>query len=207
MSNKEKPTYYAILTADVRYSTKLKANEKLLFAEITALTQKDGTCWASNKYFAELYGVSTVSISGWITNLVKHGFISRSMTYKDGTKEIDKRYIKILVGGIKENFKGGIKENFKDNNTRVNNIKLTEEFDKFWDNYPKKVDKKKARISFGRLNKTKRKLATDDCKHRYTEKIKQDGSTQFIPAATVYLNGERWEDESTTTKTEGVKFI
>ena len=35
--------------------------------------------------------------------------------YKEGTKEIDRRYIRILKGGIKENFKGGIKENFKDN--------------------------------------------------------------------------------------------
>ena len=35
--------------------------------------------------------------------------------YKEGTKEIDRRYIRILKGGIKENYKGGIKENFKDN--------------------------------------------------------------------------------------------
>lgn len=35
MCNKENPCYYAILTAEVRYSKNINANEKLLFAEIT----------------------------------------------------------------------------------------------------------------------------------------------------------------------------
>lgn len=34
----ETPSYYAILTANVRYSKLINANEKLLFAEITALS-------------------------------------------------------------------------------------------------------------------------------------------------------------------------
>jgi len=203
MTNKEKPTYYAILTADVRYSTKLKANEKLLFAEITALSQKDGTCWASNKYFAELYGVSTVSISNWVTNLVKYGFVSRTIKYKDGTKEIDKRYIRILGGGIKENFKGGIKENFKDNNTRVNNTRVISAFDDFWKEYPNKANKKKARTSFDRLTKTKQKLAIEDIKTRFID----IDNVRYVPHATTYINGERWEDEKTTTKIEGVTFV
>ena len=191
--SKEKPTYYAILTADVRYSTKLKANEKLLFAEITALSQKDGTCWASNKYFADLYNVSTVAVSQWISNLVKQGFISRSITYKDGTKEIDKRYLRILCGGIKENFEGGIKQNFKDNTTRVNNINITAAFDEFWSNYPKKVGKKPALSAFKGLSKENQRKAIDDCKTRYVGIIKQ-----FIKNPSTYLNQETWEDERLT---------
>ncbi|MGE9832701.1 conserved phage C-terminal domain-containing protein, partial [Ligilactobacillus salivarius] len=38
----EKPGYYSILTANVRYDKRLKANEKLLFSEITALSNKYG---------------------------------------------------------------------------------------------------------------------------------------------------------------------
>lgn len=191
----EKPTYYAILTSEVRYSQKLKASEKLLFAEITALTQKDGKCWASNKYFADLYNVSTVSVSNWISNLVKHGFISLTIKYKKGTKEIEGRYLSLLCGGIKENFKGGIKEKFKDNNTRVNNINNNVHFDKFWSLYPRKVNKKNAERAFNRLSAKKQQLAIKDIQTRF-EGVEDQ---KFIPHATTYINGERWEDNQQST--------
>jgi len=112
---KEQPNYYAIISAEVRYDKNLTANAKLLYAEITALLNINGECFATNKYFANLYGKSTVTISKWISELVANGYISTHYIYKGGTKEIEKRYIRKLKGGIKENFKGGIKENFKDN--------------------------------------------------------------------------------------------
>ena len=112
---KQKPTYYAIISAEVRYDKNLSANAKLLYGEITCLTNENGFCFATNKYFADLYDKSKVTISKWISELVASGYLSTSYTYKEGSKEIDKRYISILKGGIKENLKGGIKENFKDN--------------------------------------------------------------------------------------------
>ena len=111
---KEQPNYYAIISAEVRYDKNLTANAKLLYAEITALLNINGECFATNKYFANLYGKSTVTISKWISELVANGYISTHYIYKGGTKEIERRYIRKLKGGIKENFKGGIKENFKD---------------------------------------------------------------------------------------------
>lgn len=112
---KEQPNYYAIISAEVRYDKNLTANAKLLYAEITALLNINGECFATNKYFANLYSKSTVTISKWISELVANGYISTHYIYKGGTKEIERRYIRKLKGGIKENFKGGIKENFKDN--------------------------------------------------------------------------------------------
>ena len=117
----KQPNYYAVISAEVRYDKNLTANAKLLYAEITALLNMNGECFATNKYFSELYGKSIVTISKWIKELIVNGYISSSYTYKGGTKEIDRRYISILKGGIKENNKGGIKENFKDNNTSINN--------------------------------------------------------------------------------------
>lgn len=111
---KQQPNYYAIISAEVRYDKNLTANAKLLYAEITALLNINGECFATNKYFSNLYGKSTVTISKWVSELVANGYISTYYTYKGGTKEIDRRYIRILKGGIKENLKGGIKENFKD---------------------------------------------------------------------------------------------
>ena len=116
----QRPNYYAVISAEVRYDKKLTANAKLLYAEITALLNMNGECFATNKYFSKLYDKSVVTISKWIIELVANGYISTYYTYKEGTKEIDRRYISILKGGIKENFKEGIKENFKDNNTSIN---------------------------------------------------------------------------------------
>lgn len=117
----KQPNYYAIISAEVRYDKNLTANAKLLYAEITALLNMNGECFATNKYFAALYNKSVVTVSKWISELIQNGYISSYYTYKEGTKEIDKRYLSILKGGIKENDKGGIKENFKDNNTSINN--------------------------------------------------------------------------------------
>ena len=129
---KEKPNYYAIITADVRYNKDLTPNAKLLYSEITALCNMNGQCFASNKYFSELYGKSKTSISKWISQLVAFGYISVAYTYKEGTKCINKRYITILQGGIKEKLNTPIEEKLKDNitsiNTTSNNIYIKEKF-------------------------------------------------------------------------------
>ena len=120
----DKPNYYATITAEVRYSKKITPNAKLLYAEITALSSKDGVCWASNKYFSNLYEVSTVTISRWVSSLVENGFINREMVYKKGTKEIDKRYLQLCNGGINKNVNAPINKNVKDNNTSINNTSI-----------------------------------------------------------------------------------
>lgn len=112
--------YYAIIPANVRYDQELTPNAKLLYGEITALCNEKGYCWASNSYFSELYGVSKVSISKWINQLVAKGYVKSDMQYKEGTKEILNRYIRIVNEPIEEKLKTPIKEKFKENNTSFN---------------------------------------------------------------------------------------
>lgn len=116
-----KPNYYAILTSEVRYNENLTPNAKLLYAEITALINMNGVCFASNKYFADLYGKSKTTISKWVSELVKEDFVEVKLTYKEGTKEIDKRYIQIKKGAIIKKQLNPLLENAKVNNTIVNN--------------------------------------------------------------------------------------
>ena len=119
----EKPNYYSIIPADVRYDTELKDKSKLLYGEITALCNKDGICYASNKYFADLYSVSTTTISLLIKELIEKEYLESEIVYKENTKEIDKRYLRILKGGYLRNLKGGYLRNLKHNNININNNK------------------------------------------------------------------------------------
>lgn len=88
----KQPNYYAVISAEVRYDKNLTANAKLLYAEITALLNMNGECFATNKYFSNLYGKSIVTISKWIKELIVNGYISSSYTYKGVLKK--------LTGGI-----------------------------------------------------------------------------------------------------------
>ena len=131
----DKPSFFSVTPATVRYDNSLCANAKHLYGEITALCNQKGYCWATNSYFAKLYDVSETSISSWVNQLKKAGHIDSIVT-KDinGTQRI----IRIcpengLVGFNKneipsqENLQQGYKktyspsqENLQSNNT-VNN--------------------------------------------------------------------------------------
>ena len=128
-----KPNYYAIIPAEVRYNEKLTANSKLLFGEITALTNKTGVCWANNKYFAELYSVDKKTVSRWIHQLQEEGYLDIVMEYNKETKQITKRSMKIttstpmdkIVGGGQKDPQGrdkNVQDNIYNNNNK-NNIK------------------------------------------------------------------------------------
>ena len=135
----EKPNYYAIIPAYVRYDNELTDKAKLLYGEISALANKTGECWASNKYFAELYSCSVRTITTLLTSLKEKDYIEINHIYRINSKEIEKRIIKlkkevwknISIGieknfhrGMEENFEGGIEKNFQDNNTSINNTSI-----------------------------------------------------------------------------------
>ena len=130
--------YFAIIPAIVRYDNQLNGNAKLLYGELTALANEKGYCWATNQYFAELYGVSRRTISGWISSLEKQKYIKTQLNYKLNSKEVANRYIfiqpfpvegnfytygKKLHEGQEENFHTPMEENFQENNTSINNTK------------------------------------------------------------------------------------
>lgn len=210
----EHPSYYSILTADVRYDKRLKPNEKLLFSEITALSNKRGYCNASNNYFAQLYDVTTVTASNWVNHLKDRGYIDVEMIY-DG-KQIKERRIFVNSNPIKENFntpkekvedpiknnfKGGIKEKFKENITSSNNTsknkQLEEDFNKLWKLYPRKEGKKKAFEAYKRAIKngtTNKEIQTGIVNYLAQIRV-QRTSKQYIKQGSTWFNGECWNDE------------
>lgn len=134
----ENPAYYGILPANVRYDKNLKPMEKIMYSELTALSNKNGYCNATNSYFAELYEVSKNTVSLWISDLEKAGYIKTKLIYEPGTKNIKERRIFITdpitknndtyhekeVDPITKNNDTPITKNREDNNTSINNTRL-----------------------------------------------------------------------------------
>lgn len=130
----DKPSYYSILTADVRYDEKLNASEKLLFSEITALSNRHGYCTAGNGYFSKLYNVSDRSVTRWIKHLKELGYLKYVPIYKKDSKEVDERRLYPLTNSkdpLDKNVYGGrqkcprpLDKNVEDNITSINNINM-----------------------------------------------------------------------------------
>ena len=69
------PGYWAVIPAQIRYDDQIPANAKLLYAEISSLTGRDGYCWADNAYFAGLYRMTERSIRRLLDALQERGYI------------------------------------------------------------------------------------------------------------------------------------
>lgn len=129
----QRPNYYSVMPANVRYDRSLTPSEKLMFSEITALANKQGYCHAKNGYFSELYSVAIQTVSRWISHLEQHGYIEVKIIYK-GKQIVERRIFPIVdpinknvktpkqkyEEGINKNVKTPINKNVKDNNTSIN---------------------------------------------------------------------------------------
>lgn len=141
------PGYMAYIPSDVRYDKELKPNEKLLFGEISALATAKGHCWATNKYFADLYDVAVETVSRWISHLAAKGYIKTKIVYLEDGKTIKERRITVnffrnyeddeepidekikgidekIKQPIDEKIKQPIDEKIKENNTSINDTSM-----------------------------------------------------------------------------------
>jgi len=119
--SKQNPTYYAIITADVRYDNDLPPNAKLLYGEITALANATGICTASNAYFAKLYDVKVRAVSEWVSMLAGKGYIEVNVIVNFGNK---REIVLPIVNNhhtYSEKTLEGSSENSLHNNTSINN--------------------------------------------------------------------------------------
>ena len=129
-----KPNFWSVMPASVRYDSRLRPNAKILYSEITALSNKSGFCTATNEYFSELYSLSKTTVSQLISELAKYGYIRVDIIRNDN-KAIEERRIfcaeehaPFLYGGISKNKHTSIEKTqepiskkCKENNTSINN--------------------------------------------------------------------------------------
>lgn len=173
------PTGFAIIPASVRYDKDVPANAKLLFAEIMALTNKFGYCYAKNEYFAELYGLSEDRISKLIHILKKKGFLKIELERNEANFVINRKIFVCLDNSFsksevkntdsdgKNNYEKKLKitspdgKNNGSNNITSNNITLninTSVPSEPFPEDPEKEVKKTKKVSKTKVNKTDEEL-------------------------------------------------
>lgn len=132
MNNKDKKNYYAVIPANVRYDKRLSPLTRLIYGEITALSNEKGYCFATNAYFANLYSMSNVSISRCISELKEHNYIR--VVYDIKEKNVDKR--KIYINNLEnkklenEEIKNNEELKNKEINTNIEEYKENESINK-----------------------------------------------------------------------------
>lgn len=123
LEQENKKNYFAIIPSNVRYNKNISNGSKLLYAEITALTNEKGYCWANNEYFSKLYNVSEKTIKNWLHELESNNFILRKI------ENNNKRVIYINWGEknflpVGKNIPTSVKKNspiINQNNNKINN--------------------------------------------------------------------------------------
>lgn len=99
---------------------------------ISSLTARDGYCFASNKYLAELFDETEQSISRKIKLLEKYNYIT--IEYEKKGCEIISRKIRLtkLLIHDKQNCYSTINKIVKDNNTSINITSINNKYKKIY---------------------------------------------------------------------------
>ena len=107
------------IPAEIWLNEDLSLQEKALLADIDSFCSRYESCYASNEHFAKFIGVSTRRIKDIIKGLEDKKLIEREIVYKQGTKEIQKRLLRLpypsgrnLHGGGAEKFPTPREEKF-----------------------------------------------------------------------------------------------
>ena len=213
-----KPAFWAVLPAAVRYDEDLPPNAKLLYAEISSLTDRRGYCYASNEYFMKVFSLSERTVQNLLNALKRGGYVRIT----DGSGGSGRRKIfaglNPLLDNPAENC-GVTPQKFAPNpaenctQTSIENKKETNPpkapqgaeadiwdkaaWDRFWAIYPRKVDKAKAIRAWNKLKADRKLMQIMSAAlkaQRASEEWRRDNG-RAIPYPSTWLNNRRWEDE------------
>lgn len=93
------PGYTAILPPRVRYDQQIPGTAKLLYAEVTAMTDVTGFCWATNGYLGRLIGVSKDRAAKLLGMLEERGYVQIEVI-RDAANTVIERRIFITDLGL-----------------------------------------------------------------------------------------------------------
>lgn len=159
------------ISKEIWLSDELTLQEKIFLVEIDSL-DNEGGCFATNGYFAEFFGISKTRVSLVIKSLINKGYITSTIIYKEGTKEILKRVLNVCYRPYLTNVKEPIQQKLKDNNT-INNTS---------NNTSNKRVKKNTHLEFVKL--------TDEEYEKLISKLGKINTDDYIERLNNYLGSK-----------------
>ena len=209
----DKPSFYSILTADVRYDERIGDFAKLLYSDLTARCNRKGYCWPTNEQLAEDHRKNARTIVRTLRELESAGYIATEVIRDQKNMVVERRIwldanaragLEFLRKPPDKNVTTPPDKNvkyIKENNININNPLTptgeSELFDEFWAAYPKHIAKKPARRAWDKLHADRDlldALLTALEWQTRTEAWQRDGG-RYVPNPATWLNGRRWEDE------------
>ena len=215
VTKEHRPSYWAVLPAQVRYDPELPASAKILYAEISSLTDQRGYCYATNEYFMQLYGCADRTIQRLLRALEAGNYIR----IQDGNGGAGRRKIYAGINPVAQNpdknvgvtptkMSGppdkNVTQNKKENRKENNPPKAPQgapaweptRFEGFWNFYPVHKSKQAAIRAWDRLRPSD-ELIAEIGKALTRQKQSEEWTREDarIPYAATYLNQRRWEDE------------
>jgi hypothetical protein len=88
------------IPAEILLNEELTDKEKLILAMILYLSEETSSCFASNKYIANIVNVTADRVSKIISSLRDKNYIKVKLKYKTDSKEIEERQILPIVENI-----------------------------------------------------------------------------------------------------------
>lgn len=217
----DKPSFYSILTADVRYDERIGDFAKLLYSDLTARCNRKGYCWPTNEQLAEDHRKNARTIVRTLRELESAGYIATEVirdqknmvverriwldaNARAGLEFLRKPHDKNVTTPHDKNVTTPPDKNVKyinENNINTNNPLTptgeSELFDEFWVAYPKHVAKKSARRAWDKLHADRDLLDAVLTALEWQTRMEawqRDGG-RYVPNPATWLNGRRWEDE------------
>ena len=88
------------IPSEILLNKDLSDKEKIILSMIVYLSEEKGSCFASNKYIANIVNVTPERVSKIISSLKGKRYIRVKLKYKTDSKEIEERQITPIVENI-----------------------------------------------------------------------------------------------------------
>lgn len=103
------------IPADILLNKNLSDKEKIVLSMILYLSEEKRSCFASNKYIANIVNVTPERVSKIISSLKDKGYVKVKLKYKTDSKEIEERQITPIVENINR-YSQKVQEGIDNNN-------------------------------------------------------------------------------------------
>jgi len=103
------------IPAEILLNEDLSDKEKIILSMILYLSEESKSCFASNKYIANIVNVTHERVSKIISSLKNKEYINVKLKYKTDSKEIEERQITPIVENINR-YRQDVQEGIETNN-------------------------------------------------------------------------------------------